>query len=153
MNKKEIFAVIICLVLSCTAIINVASQEHNTEKIDIQQTAPAIPIEYKILTLNNVLIEICKNNIKEPLIVLKQCIIETKWLQCTNCCLDVNNLFGFGWNGKTYYKYNHWTESVKAYKHFQAKTLKVNEDYYEYLVRIKYAEDPNYINKLKNIKL
>lgn len=105
------------------------------------------------LTVNNVLVEICKQDIKEPLIVLKQCIVETRWLQCTNCSMDYNNLFGFGWNGKTYFKYKHWTESIKDYKRWQDKYLKVNENYYDFLKRIGYAEDPGYENKLQNIKL
>ena len=58
------------------------------------------------LTVDNVLIEICKNDIKHPIIVLKQVLLETGHLKCTNCSLDYNNLFGIGWNGKTYFRVN-----------------------------------------------
>lgn len=104
------------------------------------------------LTLENVLIEIIKNDIKHPLIVLKQVIWETGWLKCKNCSLDYNNLCGMGWNGKTYHKYNHWTESIQAYHAWQLKYYKEG-DYYQFLENIGYATDSNYINKLKSIEL
>lgn len=104
------------------------------------------------LTLDNVLKEIIKQDIKYPLVVLRQIIWETGWLKCESCSLDYNNLCGMGWNGNTYHKYNHWTESVQAYKVWQLKYYKEG-DYYEFLEDIGYAEDSNYINKLKSIDL
>lgn len=38
-----------------------------------------------------------KTEIKHKEIVYKQVIQETRWLKCTNCSLDYNNLFGFYW--------------------------------------------------------
>ncbi len=104
------------------------------------------------LTLDNVLKEIIKQDIKFPLIVYRQIIWETGWLKCKDCSLDYNNLCGYGWNGKSYYKYNHWTESITAYKIWQLKYFKEG-DYYQFLEDIGYATDKNYINKLKSIQL
>jgi flagellum-specific peptidoglycan hydrolase FlgJ len=54
--------------------------------------------------------------------------------------------------GDKYHKYNHWTESVEAYKRFQDKKYK-GGDYYTFLKKVGYAEDPHYVWKLKHIKL
>lgn len=63
-----------------------------------------------------------------------------------------NNLFGLYNNRKNeYYVYDNWIESLIHYKIVIQSQLKNNEDYYEFLKRIKYAEDTQYINKLKNI--
>jgi hypothetical protein len=115
------------------------------EKIKIKDTLPE-------LTLDNVLIELIKQDVKHPLIVLKQVIWETGHLKCKNCSLDVNNLLGFAWTGKSYRKYNHWTESIKDYKIYQLKYYK-GGDYYQFLEDIGYAESQEYCNSLRSIKL
>jgi hypothetical protein len=103
------------------------------------------------LTVDNVLKYIIKLDIKHPLIVLKQAVYETGWFKCINCSLDENNLFGFR-RTKDYLKFNHWTESVEFYKEWQSKYYKEG-DYYQFITKIGYAEDSNYINRLKSIKL
>ena len=82
-------------------------------------------------------------------IVYAQAIIETGNFKSKGCTRD-NNLFGLrGRNG--YYKYNHWSESVKAYKEKIQSRYKSGEDYYAFLKRIRYAENPDYIKVLKQI--
>lgn len=82
-------------------------------------------------------------------IVYSQAVLETGWFKSKDCIKD-NNLFGLrGKNG--YYKYNHWSESVKAYKNKIQNKYKLGEDYYQFLKRIRYAESSNYISILKNI--
>lgn len=70
---------------------------------------------------------------------------------------EKNNLFGlYNSKNKTYYSFNHWSESVLAYKKMiqnpKRFDYKKDSDYPKYLQRINYAEDPDYINKLKTIK-
>lgn len=69
-----------------------------------------------------------------------------------------NNLFGlYNSSKKEYYKFNHWSESVKAYRDLvQYKFIKKQkqyeqEMYYKFLVNMKYAEDPEYILRLRRI--
>lgn len=50
---------------------------------------------------------------------------------------------------KSYYKFDHWSESVVAYLDFIQDRYKPPNDYYKFLSDIGYAEDPEYINKLK----
>lgn len=81
-------------------------------------------------------------------IVYAQAILETGHFK-SGGCLKGHNLFGL--RGKHYHRYKHWSESVKAYKEKIQSRYKPGEDYYKFLKRIHYAEDPNYINLLKSI--
>lgn len=82
-------------------------------------------------------------------IVYAQAILETGHFK-SNVCKTKNNLFGLkGKNG--YYSFNHWSESVKMYKEKIQSRYKNGEDYYSFLVRIRYASNPNYISVVKRI--
>lgn len=104
-------------------------------------------------TLNkeNLLEELKIQQIKYPEIVLAQALLETGHFK-SKVCREKNNLFGL-YNSKTksYYSFNHWWESVVAYKKLIEYKHKPKENYFSFLERIGYAEDPNYINKIKSI--
>lgn len=89
--------------------------------------------------------------VKHSQIVYAQAVLETGHFK-SDLCLNDNNLFGL-YNSKKgkYYKFDHWIESVIAYKDFIQYKYKPSEDYYKFLQRIGYAEDSNYISKLKGI--
>lgn len=90
-------------------------------------------------------------NIKHSDIVYAQAKLETGNFT-SKICLDNNNLFGlYDSNNKQYYRYKHWTESVLAYKNYIQSKYKPPEDYYNFLERIKYAEDKSYTRLLKEI--
>jgi len=88
--------------------------------------------------------------VKHADIAVRQSVLETGWYKCTNCSLDNNNLFGFISSKGGYMKFDTWQESVKEYAVWQKRFYK-GGDYYEFLKRIGYAEDPSYINKLKTV--
>lgn len=89
--------------------------------------------------------------IKHSDIVLAQAILETGHFK-SKVCKEYNNLFGlYNSRKKDYYKFNHWSESVVAYKDYIQRRYKPPGDYYKFLQRINYAEDPAYITKIKNI--
>lgn len=90
-------------------------------------------------------------DIKHKDIVLRQSIQETGWYKCKNCSMDKNNIFGWYYKGK-YLSFTHWKESVLYYERWQNRHY-VDGDYYEFLIKRGYASDPEYINRLKNIKL
>lgn len=102
------------------------------------------------LTLDNVLREIKRQEIKFPEVVLRQCILETGYLK-SNICKKYNNLFGFYYISD-YLKFNNWKESIAYYKKFQDAKYK-GGNYYHFLDRLPYAEDSLYTQSLKNIKL
>ena len=89
--------------------------------------------------------------VKHPQIVYAQAVLETGHFK-SDLCLKGNNLFGL-YNSKKhrYYTFDHWTESIVAYLNYVQYRYKPPNDYYKFLSDIGYAEDPNYINKLKGI--
>ena len=88
--------------------------------------------------------------VKHVDIVVRQSVVETGWYKCTKCSLDKNNLFGFISSKGGYMKFDTWQDSVKEYAVWQKRFYK-GGDYHVFLKRIGYAEDPNYINKLKTV--
>ncbi len=99
------------------------------------------------LTIPNLLAEIKKNGIKYPKIVLAQAILETGWFK-SSVCRSKHNLFGLtNPRTKTYYEFNHWTESVKAY-YTKVQYRYSGGNYLLWLKKIGYAEDKGYIRAI-----
>lgn len=92
---------------------------------------------------------ICEMKIEHPEIVFKQAMLETGWLK-SPYLVNKNNFFGF--RGQQYLTFKSWKESVDYYKKWQQKRYtNSNEDYYKFLIRIKYATSNTYIQNLKKI--
>lgn len=89
--------------------------------------------------------------IKYPHIVMKQAKLETGNFTSPRF-IKYNALFGFQTSDTNVIKYKSWKESVIAYKAWQMKRLKTNEDYHQFLIRVGYAKDSLYIYKLKKFK-
>ena len=86
-----------------------------------------------------------------PEIVYAQAVLETGWFT-SSLCLNSHNLFGlYNSRTKSYYKFDHWSESVIAYLNYVQYKYKPSNDYYQFLKELPYATDPNYINKVKEI--
>ena len=87
--------------------------------------------------------------LKEPKIVTAQAILETGWFR-SKVFREYNNPFGL-FNSRTmqYFRFRHWSDAVIMYRDNIQKRLKRNEDYYNFLKRIGYAEDEDYLNKVK----
>ena len=89
--------------------------------------------------------------VKYPDIVYAQAILETGYFTSQQY-VKYNNLFGlYNSNKKQYYRFNHWSESVEAYINMVEYKYKDGTDYYHFLKTLPYAEDPQYINKIKQI--
>ncbi len=111
------------------------------------------------LTPSVVYREIMKEEIKFADIVLRQAILETGWFTSYNCLVR-NNLFGMkggvkcSENPNGYKIYDNWIQSIRAYKRWQRHNYgDSDQNYYEFLKGIGYAESPNYIEKLKSINI
>ena len=72
-------------------------------------------------------------------------------LIASSVCRNKHNLFGLTRRDGQYYEFATWQESVKGYRDMIQYRYK-GGDYYEFLRRIPYAEDPNYIYKVKKIE-
>lgn len=89
--------------------------------------------------------------IKYADIVYAQAILETGHFK-SRVCHENNNLFGlYDSYNKRYYSFDHWSDSVIAYRDMVQYKMIAGEDYYNFLRRIGYAEDPLYIDKLKSL--
>lgn len=89
--------------------------------------------------------------VAHPEIVYAQAVLETGNFKSVGC-LKHHNLFGlYNSKARRYCRFRHWSESIIAYKERIQKRYKPPEDYYKFLQRIGYAEDPKYIHKLKQI--
>lgn len=105
---------------------------------------------YSSLMDSSVYREIVSNNIYHPDIVLAQAKLETGNYK-SKVCTVYNNLFGLRKPDGSYYKFNSWQESVKAYKDWVQNKYIPPNDYYDFLDSIRYAEDDSYINKLRDM--
>lgn len=104
--------------------------------------------EYKSLSEANLKAELKKQNVPHAHIVLAQAKLESG-LGKSSVYRRTNNLFGLR-KGNKYRSYSHWTECVKDYKRLISSKYK-GGSYYSFLVNSGYAEDPNYVDKLKKL--
>jgi len=86
----------------------------------------------------------------EPHIVYAQAVLETGHFK-SSLCVKYGNLFGiYDSRAKQYVHYDHWIESVVAYRDkVQAKWK--GGDYIEFLRNLPYAQDPDYCDKVAKI--
>ena len=104
-----------------------------------------------LLSEENLYNELVAQGVDFPEIVTAQAILETGHFK-SYACLQQNNLFGLRDNKGKYMSFPHCTDAVAAYKKYiQRYNHPVPEDYYAYLQELGYAEDPQYIDKLKQI--
>lgn|SRR5574344_94478 len=102
------------------------------------------------LTADNVLAMLEKYEVKFPKIVLAQALLETGNFSSEECMLH-HNLFGLRHpSDGSYYEFDTWEESVKAYRD-DVQYKYTDGDYYAFLSRIGYAEDRQYTSKVKRI--
>lgn len=132
------------------------------EKNDVELEEPNEPNEEEIVSVKwrkdhfklseeNLYNELVAQGVDFPEIVTAQALLETGHFK-SYACLQQNNLFGLRDNKGKYMSFPHWTDAVAAYKKYiQRYNHPVPEDYYVYLQELGYAEDPQYIDKLKQI--
>ena len=101
------------------------------------------------LNIANLAKAIEKYDISHPRIVIAQALLETGYFT-SRVCLELNNLFGLRRKDGSYYEFNSWEESVKAYKDYVQYKYK-GGSYLNFLRVIGYAEDPNYVFKVAQI--
>lgn len=114
--------------------------------------APLINKEEVILTPSKDLYFILESlNVKHPDIVYAQAILETGNFT-SNVCKKYNNLFGL-YNSKVgdYYRFDNWIDSVVFYITYIQSKYQPQNNYYTFLDDLGYAQDPKYIDKLKEI--
>lgn len=102
------------------------------------------------LTVGNVLAMLEKYEVKFPKIVLAQALLESGNFS-SDLCRVHHNLFGLRRpSDGSYYEFDTWEESVKSYRD-DVQYKYIDGDYYAFLSRIGYAEDRQYVSKVKHI--
>ena len=102
------------------------------------------------LNIQNLVMEMDRCGITNHRYVVAQALLETGYFT-SRVCLECNNLFGLRRpSDGSYYEFDRWEESVKAYKDYVQYKYK-GGDYLLFLKRIGYAEDPDYIVKVHQI--
>lgn len=91
-------------------------------------------------------------NVKHPKIVLAQAKLESGNFTSSHYKKRNNFLGLYDSKRKEYYKFNHWTDCIQGYKDMVEYKLRDNENYYNFLRRIKYATSENYIRQIKQIE-
>ena len=103
----------------------------------------------KKLTIENLYAALKRHGIKYPKIVLAQAILETGRFR-SRVCNENNNLFGLR-HSNGYYVFDHWEESVIAYKSKMQYKHRDNENYYAFLKRIGYSTSKDYVRRVREI--
>lgn len=134
-------------------LINVYSD--NKKENTIVEKEDSVSVQWRqnhfLLSKENLYNELVAQGVDFPEIVTAQAVLETGHFK-SYACLQQNNLFGLRNNKGNYMSFPHWTDAVAAYKKYiQRYNHPVPEDYYVYLQELGYAEDPQYIDKLKQI--
>lgn len=139
--------ILFCFVSMSFHDINTVSTERNVEEVCDTSFLYATELSDSILYL-----ALVHYNVKYPKIVLAQAKLESGNYTSYHC-RQRNNFLGL-YNSKRgeYFKFNHWTDCIQGYKDMIEYKLKDGEDYYNFLVRIRYASSPDYINKVKQIE-
>ena len=126
------------------------SKKELIEDVVLNSNIPSF-FQDSIPTKENVMESLLFFDIQHPEIVLAQSILETGNYRH----LNNNNLFGlYDSSAGRYFAYDHWTESVSAYKNKIQHRYKGNDnpnDYFLFLKKIGYAEAVNYESVLKQI--
>jgi len=96
--------------------------------------------------------------IDKPETVLATVIIETGWMECSDCSLSMNNLFGFRLD-KGYIGFTSFSECLAYMKKWQDafygpwKAKHPDLTYYDFLMYVNYAENmPDYIKNIKSLE-
>lgn len=90
--------------------------------------------------------------VKHPRAVLAQAKLESGNYTSSHC-RNRNNFLGlYNSRRREYFKFNHWSECILAYKDMIEYKLREGEDYYQFLDRIGYASSSNYIDLVKEIE-
>ena len=152
--KQKVFNVLIFLVVLGLGVV-VLSDHYKGDRPPDHQILDVVKLEQPEFLLKSPeegLIEALDYySVEYPNIVYAQAILETGHFR-SKVYKEYNNLFGlYNSRTKSYYKFNHWSESVIAYLDFIQNKYRPPNDYYKFLLDIGYAEDPEYINKLKII--
>lgn len=147
---KYLIGICIGIAIGAVCVLWFQAIEREAEKTEGEVASVKWRQNHFMLSEENLYNELVAQGVDFPKIVQAQAILETGHFK-SYACLQQNNLFGLRNGDGTYMSFDHWTNAVASYKKFIQKYDPPPNDYYKYLQGLGYAEDPNYIIKLKQI--
>ena len=155
MKKKVISILLVSIILGFVIGYSLHHRIHDSRNVDNEVIL--LP-EHPFYLLEEVNEEVLYNTLKHygfpnPAAITAQAVLESGNFK-SRLCIRHNNLFGlYNSRKKSYFKFDSWISCVFAYKDFILNKYKEGEDYYGFLSRIGYAEDPNYVEKVKKLEI
>lgn len=149
--------IIMCTLICVFKYTHKSNNNNNkTEQINTKESFDYMSIPTSELN-DTILLKYLREEttIEEYMIVLAQSVLETGWFT-SSVCLNKNNILGLYDSSKnTYYEFNHWTDCILAYKEwiYDKYPSYVDYGYIDYLIKLPYATDKNYKNKLEVLAL
>ena len=141
-------------------IINYAemAQQEQTNPSDMPMILEIMPTENSKMFIDFKSLPLSEENIRLVMdslgmhhqdIVIKQARLETGHYT-SSLCRKGHNLFGLR-HRRGYYRFEHWSESIKTYRDKIQARYRVGENYYAFLKRIRYATSPTYVQKVQRM--
>lgn len=153
MKKKVLVILFISIIFGFATGYSLHHLIHTNKPVDDAILLPENPFYLTEEVNEEVLYKTLKHyDFPSPAIITAQAILESGNFK-SKLCIDNNNLFGL-YNSRTlsYFKFDSWISCVFAYRQFILNKYKSDEEYYSFLKRINYAEDPEYCKKVKAIE-
>lgn len=154
--KQKVFNVLISLVVGVLGAIQVHSCSKGDKPPEIKvvlhiNNKEIQPDFFNKLPQEGLMEALEYYDIKHPQIVYAQAVLETGHFK-SDLCLNGNNLFGlYDSKNHRYYTFDHWKDCIIAYKEMIQYKYKDDDNYLNFLKEIGYAEDSEYICKLKEL--
>lgn len=145
--RKIILIILFCFV--SMSFNHTEIQETTVSDVELRDTTF---LQSKELNDSILYLALVHYGVEHPKIVLAQAKLESGNYTSYHCRVRNNFLGLYNSRKKEYFRFDHWTDCIKGYKNMVEYKLKDGEDYYDFLLRIGYAEDPEYITKVKVIE-
>ena len=158
-NILLVYIVIMLSINYSKTTVNIYREIELGQKIDSLERLifiriPEVDVKSLELTKDNFLRVCSYYNIQFDSIVYRQAVLESSNFT-SSLCRTHNNFLGlYNSKEKDFYKFDHWSTCIKAYRDFvqyKYSPEKYGGDYYDFLKKLPYAEDSLYIQKLKGL--
>lgn len=144
--KRILLIMLFCFVSMSFHDVNVMSKQQVVEVCDTSF------LNVNELNDSILYLALVHYEVKYPKAVLAQAKLESANFQ-SSLFKRHNNFLGlYNSRKREYFKFKHWTECILAYKNMVEYKLREGEDYYQFLDRIGYAENPDYVRIVKQIE-
>lgn len=144
--KRILLIILFCFVSMSFHDVNVLPKQQDVEVCDTSF------LNVNELNDSILYLALVHYEVKYPKAVLAQAKLESGNYTSKHYRTKNNFLGLYNSREKEYFKFNHWSECILAYKDMIEYKMKDGEDYYDFLIRIEYASDPTYTYKVKRIE-